>query len=434
MCKLFIHKKLKRSFNHCLLFVFWLLTGHLGFAQSAYQLQIDAPSIGKICPDYKFNVLGHHGVKEDSISAYRGQVLILEFWATNCRPCVPAMDNFEILEASFPKQVKVLEITNEDRAKVESFLAKHATGSTIVLDTDHQLNKAFYHHLIPHTVLISPDGVVRAFTSPDQVSSQVVRQLINNQDVSVRAKHEFDAASRPVDSDLSRALDAAATQVFQTENPVLVPEPSISGPVSAAMILTEFKAGMGSEIRWESDRHVKFFNCSLPIIYQTLFDVPSSHVVLEVPSEHLLKYSFDEKNAFCLELALPKYINRSLKDFGHQQLESMFDLKAKQSTCERDIYAIQQADSASNQSGRAESGRTGTMKELLSFLENMPSNYGTPVVDESNLINAKIDMDWFVTNPESIENKLLSLGLKRVKKKAMMDCLILYEKYADKSN
>ena len=165
MCKLLIISIINFKFKKYFLLFCWLLTAQFGYAQSAFQLQIDAPVIGKVCPDYIFATLGRHGIKEDSISAYRGQVLILEFWATNCRPCIPAMDNFEILEASFPNQVKVLEITNEERAKVEAFLTKHATGSTIVLDSDHRLNNAFYHHLIPHTVLIDPSGVVRAFTS-----------------------------------------------------------------------------------------------------------------------------------------------------------------------------------------------------------------------------------------------------------------------------
>ena len=156
-------------------------------------------------------------------------------------------------------------------------------------------------------------------------------------------------------------------------------------------------------------------------------------MVLEVPSEHLLKYSFEDKNAFCLELSLPKYIDRSLRDFGHQQLETMFDLKARLTTCEREVFAIQKVDSVILPKVSVNVSK-GTMRELLNFLENMPSNNGKPVVDESLLTDLKIDMDWFVTNSESIENKLLSLGLKRVSKKAMMECLILYEKSVDKNN
>ncbi len=396
------------------------------FGQSAYQVQVNAPSIGNPCPNYKFYTLDHTGLKKDSISAYRGQVLVLEFWATNCRPCIPAMDNFEIMEAGFGKQMKVLEITNEDRNKVEHFLTKHPSGTSIVLDLDNKLNTAFYHHLIPHTVLIDPQGIVRAFTSPEQVSSNVIRQLLNNQEISIKPKHEYDPNAKPIDSDLSRALDNAAQSVFQSDTPnttqIATPKTETS---TAIMLLSQHQAGLSSEIRWESDRHVKFINCPLTVIYQSLFDVPNSHVVLEVPSENLLKYSYEDKNSYCLELAIPKFMDKTLAQFGQQQLATMFDLKAKLTTCEREVYVIQDENFIEKSNPNSKS----TLKDLINFLENLPSNYGTPVINESTLPSqSPIDLDWFATNTETIENKLLSLGLKRTKKKITMECLILYEK------
>jgi hypothetical protein len=59
------------------------------------------------------------------------------------------------------------------------------------MDWGHKLNELFFHHFIPHTVVIDKNGVVKAFTAPDEIDAEIVGKLIRNQKVDIVMKQEF---------------------------------------------------------------------------------------------------------------------------------------------------------------------------------------------------------------------------------------------------
>src|SRR5688572_28662197 len=54
----------------------------------------------------------------------RGKVVVLEFWATWCGPCVAAMPHMNGLADRYKGKVQFIEITDEGRETVAPFLAK----------------------------------------------------------------------------------------------------------------------------------------------------------------------------------------------------------------------------------------------------------------------------------------------------------------------
>jgi peroxiredoxin len=397
-------------------------------AQSAFQPQIDAPNVGDACPNFKFYTLTHNRyLQEDSIAAHKGKVIILEFWATTCRPCIPAMDNFEILEASFPNQVKVFSVSDEDRERIERFLDKHPTGSTILWDYDKKLNTAFYHHFIPHTVLIDPQGIVRAFTSPEEVTPSVIRRLLSGQDIAVKPKHEYDPNARPVNSDLAKALDAAALNNDPERIRIYPSQPRAANGL--LVTFSGYRDGVETQINWETKNHVSFVNCPATLIYQSVLDIPNSRMVLEISADRLAQYSFTKENAYCLELSVPDFLQKSLKEFGQQQLEILFPLKAKQESKIREVICLKQANSEMLSTLKADTlSRKGTIKDLLTYLENLPSSNGVPVINETGLPDdTLLFFEWFTNNPASVDEKLKALNLKKVSSQANINCWVLYE-------
>jgi len=56
----------------------------------------------------------------------RGKVVLLNFWATWCPPCRREMPDMETLYHRFgPKGLVILAISDEERAKVETFYVQH---------------------------------------------------------------------------------------------------------------------------------------------------------------------------------------------------------------------------------------------------------------------------------------------------------------------
>jgi peroxiredoxin len=107
------------------------------------------------------------GVKLDGASAaaseFQGKVLLVDFWATWCAPCVAAMPDLQKLHdknASKDFSVVGISIDEEGAKKVKPFLARRKFTYPMLLDTDAKAPvwKAFGVHGVPALFLINREG------------------------------------------------------------------------------------------------------------------------------------------------------------------------------------------------------------------------------------------------------------------------------------
>ena len=113
-----------------------------------------------------------------SWEALEGKVVVLEFWATWCGPCVAAIPHLNELSDKYKdKPVQFISITDEPREKVETFLKKRPIKAWVGLDTDRSMLKAYGVTGIPHTVIVAPDGRIAAITYPTNVTGTVLDVL-----------------------------------------------------------------------------------------------------------------------------------------------------------------------------------------------------------------------------------------------------------------
>jgi thiol-disulfide isomerase/thioredoxin len=94
-----------------------------------------------------------------ALSATRGKVTVLDFWATWCRPCLAAMPKLEKLARAHP-DVAVITINLDDAAAARALFNQR--GYTIkLLADDGDTSQRYGVSAIPHTVIIDRDGIVR---------------------------------------------------------------------------------------------------------------------------------------------------------------------------------------------------------------------------------------------------------------------------------
>src|SRR5437667_7763070 len=88
-------------------------------------------------------------------AALKGKVVVLEFWATWCGPCVAAIPHLNELADQFrDKPVQFIAITDEDEKVIGPFLKKKPIHAWVGLDTDRSMFKAYGITGIPHTVVV----------------------------------------------------------------------------------------------------------------------------------------------------------------------------------------------------------------------------------------------------------------------------------------
>ena len=88
--------------------------------------------------------------------------VLLDFWATWCKPCLAALPEVEALRARFgPRGFTVIGVSVDgprNFPKVRPFARRLGLGFPIVLDEDGDLQRRFQVRAIPTSVLISAEG------------------------------------------------------------------------------------------------------------------------------------------------------------------------------------------------------------------------------------------------------------------------------------
>ena len=98
------------------------------------------------------------------LSDHEGKVILLNFWATWCGPCVGEMPAFTWLAEKYGDRLALAAVNcEEDEATVRSFLSANGYTFPVVLDPKGEIGRGLYpSDGIPYTVIIAPDGTVAA--------------------------------------------------------------------------------------------------------------------------------------------------------------------------------------------------------------------------------------------------------------------------------
>ncbi len=92
----------------------------------------------------------------------KGKVIVLDFWATWCGPCIKSLPQMIDEMATFdPKKVRFIGINQaEDKDTVKTFLEARGWKFEVALDANQRVGQNFGVEGIPHTVVIGKDGKV----------------------------------------------------------------------------------------------------------------------------------------------------------------------------------------------------------------------------------------------------------------------------------
>ena len=131
-----------------------------------------------------------------TLQSLKGKVIVLDFWATWCVPCVKAFPKLEAMQKQFGREVQVIAVSNESPDRIGRFIKNRPLDLWFASDTATAslLKQSFPHISLPHVVVIDKEGVVRAITSGDELTAEVIKQVINGITPNVSFKDETVAA------------------------------------------------------------------------------------------------------------------------------------------------------------------------------------------------------------------------------------------------
>ncbi|MBZ5629906.1 MAG: TlpA family protein disulfide reductase [Acidobacteriia bacterium] len=135
------------------------------------------PRIGESAPDFSVQ----DSTRTVALHDYKGKVVVLNFWATWCPPCVEEMPSLVQMQSRLKDQgVTVLAVSLDvDENAYNKFLKDHNVELLAVRDPNQKSNALYGTFKFPETYIIDRQGVVRRkFIGPvDWTQPEIVSYL-----------------------------------------------------------------------------------------------------------------------------------------------------------------------------------------------------------------------------------------------------------------
>ena len=135
-----------------------------------------APATGAQAPDFALKDLAG---RNQRLSEFRGDVVVLTFWASHCGPCRMALESAGDAAAALAGTPVTLGVSlDRDATRAASVAASLGLQYPSLLDAGQAVGRLYDVQHLPTTLLIDREGVVRRTWARDPVPTDVLLQSI----------------------------------------------------------------------------------------------------------------------------------------------------------------------------------------------------------------------------------------------------------------
>ena len=373
-------------------------------------------------PDLEFENILNYKKSKGKLSDYNNKIIILNFWATWCAPCVQEFPHLENLQNEFTDDLQVLTVTSSDsEERINKFLTKFKTTLPIIINNSRTLKKVFPHRTISHTVLIDKKGIIKAITTPDKITPDIINKVLKNEPIDLVEKKDLPKNNR-YDPQEHLLADSAIFQIT----------------------LTGYRQGAPSYLQAFRNGRALFSNIPIAKIYEYAHGFqPAIRTLWNV--KDIEKYSGENEELYSLEIIAPTKSETEVRQILVTHLNLNFDLKSKILNEKASVKILQRtndtlklklADPKNSPNSGGYSGKgINVINAPISTLTRFLGNFlGIPVIDQTGLKGGyDINFPWYAEDPDNIHKELQKLGLKLVDANKKIDLLLLYEENSGKS-
>lgn len=337
-------------------------------------------------------------------SGLRGKVVVLEFWATWCSPCIQAIPHLNQLANEFRDQgVLFLAVTDDDVERLTPFLLKHPMDAIIGIDTARRTWQSFNVPSIPHTVLIGRNGGVIGSTLPENITSEVLRQVVKGKKPVLTPK-EGVPSDLEWDDHFIDWQDGVAPDIYAIVKPI--------------------KTTTGGA--WPRPDHITADGVSLKLLVQISYQTDSYHLDWRMPQND---------RTYRAAFRVPKDRTERLLPYMRQTLAEMFGIQARWEQQDREVYVLRRmVDHAPpSQSATAQEmaqmlrGKITVRRQPITKLCELLSNSFQAVVMDETGMTARYDFDlpYQPGSPDVTSDALKDVGLQVIKARRPVQILVV---------
>ena len=121
------------------------------------------------------------GLSTVHLASYRGHPVLLNFWWSNCGPCIEELPSLMELHRDMPNLVIVAVSIDDDPAAYSSFIARHHMDLITVRDPNQTAPGLFHTSMWPESYAINENGYIeRKFVGAQDWSSPEIRGFLKH--------------------------------------------------------------------------------------------------------------------------------------------------------------------------------------------------------------------------------------------------------------
>jgi len=138
-----------------------------------------APREGFLAPDFRLTLLGGGEV---ALSELRGQVVIVNLWASWCPPCraeMPALQ--EAYEAYRDRGLEILAVNTtyqDSQAAAARFVLEYGLTFPVPMDQTGEVSRSYLLRALPTSFFIDRDGVIRSVVIGGPMSRTTIQTTV----------------------------------------------------------------------------------------------------------------------------------------------------------------------------------------------------------------------------------------------------------------
>lgn len=155
-----------------------ILVATLGFLPfDGWSMGSRVPAVGMQVED--FHLMDLDG-KSQSLSQYRGKIVLLNFWATWCKPCTTEMPAMQACYDKLRDKGFVVLAVNEleDDAKVREHIKQYGHTFPVLMDRDNKVANQFGVFGLPVSVFIDQQGRVQEYIKGGLLTEQKIEEVV----------------------------------------------------------------------------------------------------------------------------------------------------------------------------------------------------------------------------------------------------------------
>lgn len=283
--------------------------------------------VGDTVPDLTIENILYYKSSTSRLSDFKGQLLILDFWATWCSPCVAMMPKLDSLQKDFGNKVQFISVTYQSSEEVEAFLASRENSKNVpsvpIVTSDTILRNTFPHRTLPHIVLINKEGIVTGITEGSEITEESIKRALMGE-FSVKIKKDV-------------------FKIYDHKQPLLIA--NNGGPGNEMVyhsLMSNYIEGVSSRYSYDADFHnsstrLSLINMNLSWMYRIAYgegvrwlgknriryDVVDTSRLINDTSGSVYRNWLQSGNGYCYEVILPENDNKDVFQIMQQDLKRL---------------------------------------------------------------------------------------------------------------